>query len=581
MVLGVDLFFALFNNLAIFIALVVVYGYLTVQMKPAPWHRRQLFLGLAFGVFAIGCMYAKIPVFKGVIVDQRNAIIALSGFFGGPLAAYLSAALAGSFRLYLGGQGALAGVIGVTLAATSGVILGRRHKPFGSMSRAATSAFLATLFILPGFLFVKDFQTGLGLMKSMSGPYGLAIFLGIFIVGLLLHREEDKIAIEQLLQESEERFHRMFREHNAVMLLVDPDSGEIVDANEAASKYYGYAREQLISLAMEKINILSAQETKDAMQEAKNSQKNYFEFKHRLSSGEVRNVEVYPSPIIINNHSLLFSVVHDITERKLAENDLLKYRNQLEVLVTEQTKKLERAQSDLLQRERLVTLGELTATVSHELRNPLGTIKTALFSIEESMECKEPQRATRPLELAARNIDRCVNIIDELNSYARVKGLNLSETSVDDWLREVFDEQTIPEEIHSELNLSCDIRATFDQEKLRQAVVNLISNAVHALLDEGSNGRFLQVSSRLLDGEYDISIRDNGIGMSDDTKEKVFEPLFSTKGFGVGLGMVIVKNIVEQHNGEIIIESMKGTGTTVRLRLPLSQRDEETQPTPS
>jgi LytS/YehU family sensor histidine kinase len=182
MVLGVDLFFSLFNNLAIFIALVGVYGYLIVQLKPSTWYKRQFLLGLTFGLFAIGCMYAKIPVFEGVIVDQRNAIIALSGFFGGPLAAYLSAAFAGAFRLYLGGQGALAGVIGVTLAATSGVLLSRRNKPFGSVPRAATSAFLATLFILPGFLFVKDFQTGLTLLKSMSAPYGLAIFLGIFIV---------------------------------------------------------------------------------------------------------------------------------------------------------------------------------------------------------------------------------------------------------------------------------------------------------------------------------------------------------------------------------------------------------------
>jgi signal transduction histidine kinase/HAMP domain-containing protein len=260
----------------------------------------------------------------------------------------------------------------------------------------------------------------------------------------------------------------------------------------------------------------------------------------------------------------------DITERKRAEKELVKYRDQLQSLVEEQTHKLKKAQSDLIQRERLATLGELTATVSHELRNPLGTIQVALFSINDSLECNEPHRACRSLELAERNIGRCVNIIEELNDYARVKGLVISEGSLDDWLQSVFNEITLPEEIHCELDLSSGVQALFDQEKLRQVVVNLTTNAVHALLDEGSNGKLLQVSTRRLDGEYEIRISDNGIGMSDDTKEKMFEPLFSTKGFGVGLGMVIVKNIVEQHHGKISAESKTGEGTTITLCLPIS-----------
>lgn len=570
MILGIDLFFSLFNNLAIFIALVAIYGYLIVQLRQSDRYSLQLYLGVVFGVFAIGCMYAKIPVFEGVIVDQRNAIVALSGVFGGPLAAYVSAAFAGSFRLYLGGQGAFAGVIGVLLAATAGTILSKRQKPFGSASKAATSAFLATLFILPGFLFVKDIQTGLALMKSMSAPYGLAIFLGIFIVGLLLHREENKIELEQLLRESEERFQKMFREHNAIMLLIDPDQGEIVDVNQAAVSYYGYPREQIISMPVDKINTLSAQEIKEAIQIAKKNQNNYFEFKHRLANGEVRDIEAYSSPIIINNHPLLFSIIHDTTERKRAEDELERYRDQLEVLVEDQTHKLKKAQSELLQRERLATLGEVTATVSHELRNPLGTIQTALFSIGDSLERRRPELVARPLELAERSINRCVNIIEELNSYTRVKDLVISEMALDDWVKTVIEEQSIPGEISCELDLSSNVQASFDNEKLRQAAVNLIDNAVHALQGKQSGNKLLRISTRLLDDKYELRFNDNGKGMSEEVQEKIFEPLFSTKGFGVGLGMVIVKNIVERHNGEIRIKSKINEGTTVTLRLPIS-----------
>jgi len=260
----------------------------------------------------------------------------------------------------------------------------------------------------------------------------------------------------------------------------------------------------------------------------------------------------------------------DITARKLAEEELNKHRENLERLVEDRTFKLKEAQEELIQSERLATLGRLTATVSHELRNPLGTIQTALFSIEDSLERKDFSQVVRPLELAERSIGRCVSIIEELNSYARVKELSIEEASVDDWLRSVFKEQSIPEEISCEMDLSIGIRASFDQEKLRQVAVNLITNAVHALHDKTSDRKLLRISTHLFDGNYEIRFSDNGIGMSDDIKSKMFEPLYSTKGFGVGLGMVVVKNIVEQHHGKINIESEEGQGTTVTLRLPIT-----------
>lgn len=569
MVLGVDLFFALFNNLAIFIALVVVYGYLIVQLRQATWLRRQLLLGLTFGLFAIGCMYAKIPVFEGVIVDQRNAIIALSGFFGGPIAAYISAALAGAFRLSLGGQGTLAGVIGVTLAATSGVLIGKRHEPFGSTQKAATSAFLATLFILPGFLFVKDFQTGLTLMKSMSAPYGLAIFLGIFVVGLLLHREGNKIVLEQLLRESEERFQRMFREHTAVMLLIDPANGKIVDANDAACKYYGYKKEQLVSLLVSDINTLS-HETLAVLQNAKAKRDNYFEFKHRLANGEVRDIEAYSSTIIVDSHPLLFSVVHDTTDRNRAQKELVRYRDQLEALVEEKTYELKKAHSKLLQRERLSTLGKLTATVSHELRNPLGTVRNAIYSIEHELGHSALPNLKRILSLAERNIDRCVNIIEDLLDFTRVKPLELTATDLDNWLKALVEEHAFPKNVEYELNLACGAQVYIDQEKFRQVMVNLMTNASDAILDKHSQVGLLSISSHLHDNEYEVRVRDNGVGMSEETMKEIFEPLFSTKGFGIGLGMVIVKNIIEQHHGVIDIESKPEEGTTIILRLPIN-----------
>jgi signal transduction histidine kinase len=265
----------------------------------------------------------------------------------------------------------------------------------------------------------------------------------------------------------------------------------------------------------------------------------------------------------------ILGTFEDITKRKLVEEELTRYRHQLEELVKEQTDTLEKTQAELLQRERLATLGKVTATVSHELRNPLATIQSSLFSIEENLERNEPLQVFRSLQLAERSIQRCVKIIEELNSYARVKPLEVSQTDVDEWLKDLLKELDFPAEISFKLDLSIGGKVTLDQEKLRQVIVNLVNNSVHALQESASVKKHLQISSRLLDDKYELCFNDNGTGMSEETKEKLFEPLFSTKGFGVGLGMVIVKNIVEQHHGEIFIESIEKEGTTVTLRLPV------------
>lgn len=265
-----------------------------------------------------------------------------------------------------------------------------------------------------------------------------------------------------------------------------------------------------------------------------------------------------------------YKMIPSLLKAKENEEELAKYRDDLELLVKKRTQELEQAQTELLQQERLATLGQLTATVSHELRNPLGTIQTALFSIDESLQSKNPQRANRPIELAERSIHRCVKIIEELTSYARVKELNLSETSVDDWLKTVIQDQIIPDEISIALDLGSGVQAQFDEDKLRQIVINLIENAIHALTSKTSSDKILRISSKPMNGNYEIQIVDNGVGIPSEIKNKIFEPLFSTKDFGVGLGMVIVDNLIKQHHGKIQVESKEGKGTTVTLRLPIA-----------
>lgn len=237
-------------------------------------------------------------------------------------------------------------------------------------------------------------------------------------------------------------------------------------------------------------------------------------------------------------------------------------------------KRLEEAQDELVRNERLATLGKLTATVSHELRNPLGTIRASLFLIADNLQPKEP-RLLRALDRAERNILRCDQIIDELADYARDRQLNLEWTPLDAWLNNLLEELALPEGITLTREFAADMELQFDREKLRRCMLNLISNGAQAIQEKkkqetrSDQQDTLKLETRRADDRVEIKVMDTGVGIPDEEMVKIFQPLFSTKSFGLGLGLVIIKQIVEQHGGGIDIGSQAGVGTTATIWLPL------------
>jgi PAS domain S-box-containing protein len=246
-----------------------------------------------------------------------------------------------------------------------------------------------------------------------------------------------------------------------------------------------------------------------------------------------------------------FGISHDITEMK-------------------------KAQKELVRQERLSTLGQLTATVAHEIRNPLGTVRASVFAVGDAIERNEMKRVERALQLAERNIVRCDNIINELLDYTRDRVLQRSPTRIDAWLSKVLDEQVIPENVTCVRELGADKDAVdvwIDSEHLRRAIINVVNNALDAMreVDPGEDGHRLTVSTRIVEDRLEIRVSDTGNGIPDEARDRIFEPLFSTKSFGVGLGLPIVKGIMEQHGGGIEISSQAGKGTTATLWLPVAE----------
>lgn len=233
------------------------------------------------------------------------------------------------------------------------------------------------------------------------------------------------------------------------------------------------------------------------------------------------------------------------------------------------TEELKAVQATLVQRERLATLGELTATVSHELRNPLAAIRSSIHLALKMTEGKE-LGVDRSLERAERNIVRCDAIIADLLGFASEPVSAHEVINADDWLRKTLDELAISEGVELVKRLSApNARLNVLPDRIRQVVVNLTDNAVQALASlPDDKTRVLSVRTDVQSDFYTIDFEDNGPGVDDESASKVFEPLYSTKSYGCGLGLATAKKIIEGHGGTISFESIFGVGTKVIVRLP-------------
>ena len=229
-----------------------------------------------------------------------------------------------------------------------------------------------------------------------------------------------------------------------------------------------------------------------------------------------------------------------INERRISDGSI--------VVVSADITERKRLESGLLRRERLATLGQLTATVSHELRNPLAVIRTSVFVVRDGLNGEGP-RVQRSLERIERSIVRCDRIIDELLDFTRISEIEAEPTPIDAWLEESLNEQTLPSGVALRLEFGMpDMAVPFDRDRFRRAIINVFENDCQAMIGEGRE--------------------DTGPGIPADVYGRIFEPLYSTKGFGVGLGLPVVKQIMDQHGGGIEIESEEGRGTRVCLWLP-------------
>ena len=257
-----------------------------------------------------------------------------------------------------------------------------------------------------------------------------------------------------------------------------------------------------------------------------------------------------------------------------AQTDLQRMNEKLEQQVEDRTKALKTAQAQLVQSEKMSSLGKLAASVAHEINNPLAGILTyakLLIRMHEEGEMTEKVRATsvRNLRLVQRETERCSAIVRNLLDFARQRPPALKEidlSAVVDEALTLLSHRLLMQNVTLSKNLAPMplVRADFGQ--MRQSFVNIALNACEAMTTGGQ----LTVTSRAVGTQVEIEIADTGPGIPPEHLSRILDPFFTTKEKGTGLGLSVVYGIIERHGGTIDIQSEVGQGTTVFIRVPVA-----------
>ena len=337
----------------------------------------------------------------------------------------------------------------------------------------------------------------------------------------------ERVEMENATRSLARQFQAMFMDHKAVMLLIAPQDGEILAANSAASRYYGYSPEILCSMHIHDINRLPKEEVDMEMNAAKEEKRNYFVFPHHLASGEVRTVEVFSSPIEIGTQKLLFSVIHDITDRCRAESALAQALREKEVMFKE---------------------------LQHRVKNNLSVI-SGLLTFE--LDAVGDTKAKEVLINAKTRIMSIARIYDNL-----CRGFDVEEVEMGTYMREfiaslydtyVFDKERIrfTQQIES---FSLDLKRAVP---LCLIINELVTNSLKYAYPAPAKGE-IRISIAIAEGVVEVAVSDDGVGRTFDTSERE-----------ESMGERLVAMLSSQIGGALTSESREGRGMLVRLRMKL------------
>ena len=379
---------------------------------------------------------------------------------------------------------------------------------------------------------------------------------GAYLAGIAIHR----MRAEEALRDSEQRFRTLF-EHSPDAIFVESLTGIVLDVNPAACELHGLPREQLIGKHV--MDLVPPRYRDDVRRDFP-----------KLASGELRQLEgvawhvergEVPISVHVSNteyasQPALLSHVRNISERIKAED------------------KAREVEAQLAHVGRLSLMGELMAGISHEINQPLFAIANFAKACEKTLTDSRLDQIDKLLEWTRKigqQATRAGEIIRRMRDFSRKSTPHHSTVDVADMIQESI-ELVAAETKSQQIDLKCDIQPPHllvlaDRIQIEQTLVNLLRNAYRAIAENAVGDRKVSICTQLANDVLTISVRDNGHGFKGVTPEEIFNPFFTTRPDGLGLGLTISRSIIEAHRGKLWAQQNSDRGATFLFNLPVGE----------
>lgn len=362
---------------------------------------------------------------------------------------------------------------------------------------------------------------------------------------LFAQKASAEIEREELLnrlRESEQRYRSFFEHASEGILVVDSEDGSLLEANRRFREISAYSKAHLADMKIQDLRPDDDEGPFDSFVSGLfNNCENFTDIPIRSGEG-VFYVDITASTLILGGRNVFQCLIRDVTDEK-------------------------KVLQQMINSERLASLGELAAAVAHEVNNPMQTVLAYTHLLLEDMELDDEKKEW--LQMMAGEASRVKKIVQSLLEFARRREPEFAELDVNEVVESVMtlienQARTHKVEIRREVQAGLPL-VTGDASQLQQVFMNVAINAIEAMTEGGT----LTVSTLATDGEsVEIAFSDTGCGMAEEDAPRIFEPFFSTKEKGTGLGLSVSHGIVSSHGGDIRAESTPGKGTRITVVLP-------------